>query len=170
MYKGENGIDKLNKLMQELVNPADENKNEIKYGEVVYREGDKILQLVNDVDNNVFNGDIGYIKGIYRKERDNIILIDFMGTEVEYRQDEYINFTHGYVISVHKSQGSEYDNVVVILSESFKRMFYNRLIYTAVTRAKKGLIIIGKESSMNTSINAIYSSNRISALFNLINE
>ena len=93
-----------------------------------------------------------------------------MGTEVEYRQDEYINFTHGYVISVHKSQGSEYDNVVVILSESFKRMFYNRLIYTAVTRAKKGLIIIGKESSMNTSINAIYSSNRISALFNLINE
>jgi len=170
MYKGENGIDKLNKLMQELVNPYDDNKNEIKYGEVIYREGDKILQLVNDVDNNVFNGDIGYIKEIYRKERDNIILIDFMGTEVEYRQDEYINFTHGYVISVHKSQGSEYDNVVVILSESFKRMFYNRLIYTAVTRAKKGLIIIGKESSMNTSINAIYSSNRISALFNLINE
>ena len=170
MYKGENGIDKLNKLMQELVNPEDEDKKEIKYGEVFYREGDKILQLVNDVDNNVFNGDIGYIKDIYRKERDNIILIDFMGTEVEYRQDEYINFTHGYVISVHKSQGSEYDNVVVILSESFKRMFYNRLIYTAVTRAKKGLIIIGKESSMNTSINAIYSSNRISALFNLINE
>ena len=170
MYKGENGIDKLNKLLQDLINPESEDKEEYKYGEIIYRVGDKVLQLVNDVENNVFNGDIGYITDIYREEKDNVILIDFMGNTIEYRNEDFINFTHGYAISVHKSQGSEYDNVVVILSESFKRMFYNKLIYTAVTRAKKSLIIIGKTSSMNISINTNYSSNRICALYNLINE
>lgn len=169
MYKGENGIDNLNKLLQELINPSDDEKNEVKYGEVIYREHDKVLQLVNDVDNNVFNGDIGYINKIYRKENDTIIEVDFMGNLVEYRKEDYNNFTHGYAISVHKSQGSEYDNIVVILAEGFKRMFYNRLIYTAVTRAKSSLIILGSTDSMNTSINS-GSASRISALYNLINE
>lgn len=170
MYKGENGIDNLNKLMQELINPYEEDKDEVKYGNLIYRENDKVLQLINDVDNNVFNGDIGYINKIYRRDKEDIIEVDFMGNMVEYKKDDWSSFTHGYVISVHKSQGSEYDNVVIILSEAHRRMFYNKLIYTAVTRAKKTLLIIGKENSMNVSINSDYADSRITSLYNLINE
>lgn len=160
MYKGENGIDNLNILMQQIFN--NNSSKEIKVGNKVYKENDKVIQLVNDVDNNVFNGDIGYIRSI--NEIESTIEIDFIDSIVTYKKDKFDNFSHAYAISIHKSQGSEYDNVVIILSKSFKRMFYNKLIYTAVTRAKKGLILIGELSSLNESIKNQYATNRISKL------
>lgn len=157
MYKGYNGIDSLNDLMAEIFNP-DEKKYII--NDKYFRVNDKVIQLVNDVDNNVFNGDIGYIKDIYYEDKKMVVVIDYMGNLVEYKSGEFDKFNLAYAVSVHKSQGSEYDNVVIILARSFNRMFYNKLIYTAVTRAKKSLIILGSLDSLNLSVRTLYSANR----------
>ena len=134
MYKGINGIDNINNILAEIFNGDNEPH---KFGDKYYRVNDKVIQLVNDVENNVFNGDIGYIKNIIHVNDKICINIDFSGTEVLYTTGDTDKFTLAYAISIHKSQGSEYDNVVVLLASSFKRMFYNKLIYTAVTRAKE---------------------------------
>ena len=157
MYKGYNGIDNLNKVMAEIFNPR---KEKYTINNEYYCVGDKVIQLVNDVDNNVFNGDIGYIREISYVGKKLVVTIDYMGNVVEYSSGEFDKFTLSYAISIHKSQGSEYDNVVVILAKSFSRMFYNKLIYTAVTRAKSSLIIIGSIDSLNKSVGTLYATNR----------
>jgi len=146
MYAGVNGIDNINKVLQDVFNPVELNKKEIKYGDVVYRENDKILQLVNDPDNNVFNGDIGVIKNIEFKGKSGKpeMTIDYDSNIVTYTSKDFNKFKHGFIISIHKSQGSEFELVIMPVSSSYKRMLYKKLIYTAVTRAKKKLIIIGE--------------------------
>ncbi len=165
MYKGENGIDNINSVMQGIFNPSSVGKNETVIRDVVYREGDKVIQLVNDVDNNIYNGDTGYIKRIIN-DKSPVILIDYGGNVVTYKKGKFDEFTHAYAISVHKSQGSEYDTVIVVIPSNMKRMLYNKLIYTAVTRAKKGLIIIGTLDSFNYAIKESYSENRLTSLRN----
>ena len=83
-----------------------------------------------------------------------------MNHDVVYKSGEFDRFTLAYAISIHKAQGSEYDNVVIVLASSFKRMFYNKLIYTAVTRAKQSLIIIGSIKSFNESVKTLYANDR----------
>lgn len=163
MYKGENGIDNINKVMQNIFNKSDRNKREIVIRDIVYRENDKVLQLVNDVDNNIFNGDTGYIKRIINGKNPSIE-VDFNGNLVHYNKPKFDEFTLAYAISVHKSQGSEYDHTLLVLPNSMKRMLYNKLVYTAVTRAKKSLIIIGSLESLNYSIRTTSSENRITSL------
>lgn len=157
MYKGINGIDNINKMMSDLYN-----KESTKYliGDKYYKINDKVIQLVNDVENNVFNGDIGYIHDIRKVDNQLFIEIDYMGNRVIYTSKDSDKFNLAYAVSIHKSQGSEYDNVVVVLAKSFSRMFYNKLIYTAVTRAKKSLIILGSIESLNKSIKTLYATNR----------
>ncbi len=157
MYKGINGIDNLNEIMAEIFN-GKEVKHQI--GDKYYRVNDKVIQLVNDVENNVFNGDIGYIKDIDYVDKKMVVTIDFMGNKVIYKQGEFDRFTLAYAISIHKAQGSEYDNVVVVLAKSFRRMFYNKLIYTGITRAKKSLILIGDIDSFNKSVQTTYAEKR----------
>ena len=140
MYKGINGIDSLNSMMASIFNPESE---KFVIGDKYYRINDKVIQLVNDVDNNVYNGDIGYIRNIYYLDKKMVVEIDYSGNVVEYKSGEFDKFNLAYAVSIHKSQGSEYANVVIILARSFNRMFYNKLIYTAVTRAKSSLIILG---------------------------
>lgn len=150
MYAGVNGIDNINKVLQDVFNPVELNKREIKYGDIVYRENDKVLQLVNDPDNNVFNGDIGIIKTINpRGTKSGIpeITIDYYGTIVTYTSKDFNKFKHGFIISIHKSQGSEFELVIIPISSSYKRMLYKKLIYTGITRAKKRLILIGEPMS-----------------------
>ncbi len=161
MYKGLNGIDNLNNLMADIFNPDNE---KYQIGDKYYRVGDKVIQLINDVENNVFNGDIGYIKSINIINKKMVVIIDYLGNEVIYKSGEFDRFTLAYAISIHKAQGSEYDNVVVVLAKSFKRMFYNKLIYTAVTRAKQSLIIIGSIESFNESVKTLYAINRSTLL------
>lgn len=144
MYKGINGIDNLNVILQNIFNPRSNNKNEIKYGDVIYREKDKILQLTNMPDENVFNGDIGEIISVSKNE----ILIDFDSNIVRYTPTNYINFKHGYAISIHKSQGSEFDTVVLPVVKDYSLMLYKKLYYTAVTRAKRKLYIVGESNSL----------------------
>ena len=163
MYKSLNGIDNLNIMLQELFNPKSDKKKEIKLRDITFRECDKVLQLVNDPDNNVYNGDIGYIEDIIiskDKKIINQININYDGNIVEYTPDKFINFRHGYAISIHKAQGSEFDMVIMPITNSFKRMLYNKLIYTAVTRAKKSLVILGSINSFNESVQTTYSTNR----------
>ena len=172
MYKSINGIDNLNKILQDVMNPKDPSKNEINSGEIVYREGDKILQLVNDSDNSVSNGDIGYIESITladkNKSKKNEVVVNFFGNRVIYTPKDFKNITHGYAISVHKSQGGEFRMVIMPLSSSFKRMLYNKLIYTAVTRAKEKLILVGDPSAFIYGIKNDYVENRKTSLKELI--
>ncbi len=157
MYKGINGIDNLNNVMANIFNPSKETFTIL---DKQYRVNDKVIQLVNDVDNNVYNGDIGYIKSIEYIDNKVVVEIDYNGNVVEYKSGEFDKFSLAYAVSIHKSQGSEYDNVVVILAKSFARMFYNKLIYTAVTRAKSSLIILGSLDSLNKSTQTNYGNNR----------
>lgn len=147
MYKSINGIDVLNKYLQKIFNPPSEKKNELVFTENTYRVGDKVLQLVNDTENNVYNGDLGYITDIIDSKKSNSkkneIVIDFDGNSVIYTPDKFINIRHGYAISIHKAQGSEFPLVIMPIVNNFNRMLYNKLIYTGVTRAKKSLIIVG---------------------------
>ena len=148
MYKGENGIDNLNKILQEVFNP-NLGQDFIKYGDVIYRANDKILKLENDPDNNVFNGDIGYITSINDKE----MTIDFDGTIVKYRSKDFNTIKHGYAISIHKAQGSEFKIVIMPVSPSYKFMLYKKIIYTGVTRAKQSLIIVGSKEAFLYAVN-----------------
>ena len=157
MYKSLNGIDNLNKLLQHIFNKEDVKKNELEFSDVTYRVGDKVLQLVNDPDNNVYNGDIGYISAIINSKKSaskrNEIWVDFDGNVVTYTPDKYINIRHGYAISVHKAQGSEFPMVIMPIVNSFNRMLYNKLIYTAVTRAKKVLMLVGDPRAFLNGVN-----------------
>lgn len=162
IYKGPNGIDNLNKVLREVFNPLT-NQNEIKIGDIVYREKDKVLQLVNNPDVNVYNGDIGYITSITKanaSKKGEIVTINFEGTYVTYTKEDMKDVIHAYAITIHKSQGSEFPHVIVPIERHYQKMLYNKLIYTAVSRAKKSLVIIGESDSLKYAINNNYSNNR----------
>ncbi|MBE6154239.1 MAG: ATP-dependent RecD-like DNA helicase [Firmicutes bacterium] len=166
MYKGENGIDNLNISLQELFNPYSETKEEIRIGEVTFRENDKVLQLQNNPDCNVFNGDIGYIRSINKKttKSKDTIIIDFEGNKVEYSRDDMFQVKHAYAITIHKSQGSEFSHVILPISRGYYKMLYNKLIYTGVSRAKKSLVIIGEEQFFMMAVKNDYASTRKTSL------
>lgn len=147
MYRGVNGIDAINLQVQELFNPKSPKKNEIVINDIVFRENDKVIQLTNMPDDNVFNGDIGLIKQIKVSPKKEVT-IDFDGNEVVYHASDFANFKHAYAISIHKSQGSEFDTVIVPLVKSYGKMLYRKLIYTGVTRAKKKLYLVGDIESL----------------------
>lgn len=150
MYKTLNGIDNINNRLQNILNKKNINKKEISVGEVTYREGDKVIQLTNMPDDNVYNGDIGIIEKINIKPRE--IHINFDGNIVRYTPSNFNKFKLAYAISIHKSQGSEFDIVVIPIVNSFKKMLYKKLIYTGVTRSKKKLYIIGEYNSLLMAI------------------
>ena len=156
MYKGENGIDTLNKELQAVFNPKAPEKREIKSGNIIFREKDKILQLVNMPDENVFNGDIGVIKyikyGNTSKSKKDEIYVDFDGNLVKYTSKDFSKIKHGFIISIHKSQGSEFEMVIMPMAHSYRRMLYKKLVYTGVTRAKRKLIIIGEPEAFALSV------------------
>lgn len=147
MYKGINGIDNLNKILQNIFNPKSKNKKELVVGDVTYRECDKVLQLVNMPDEKIFNGDIGIISSIDNKE----IIVDFDINQVRFTPQSFNKFKHGYAVSIHKSQGSEFDTVVVPIVREYNKMLYRKLYYTAITRCKKKLTLIGSISSLESA-------------------
>jgi exodeoxyribonuclease V alpha subunit len=157
MYRGPAGIDRLNVLLQEIFNPnPDGKRKEIAFADVKYRIGDKVLQLVNQPENNVFNGDIGEIISIiYAKEnteKQDMIYISFEGNEVTYTKQDLNQITHAYCCSVHKSQGSEFPIVILPVTRSYYRMLRRNLIYTAITRSKQSLILCGEEDALRMGV------------------
>ena len=145
MYQGMNGIDVLNELLQKYFNPSDVLKKELRVGKTVYRENDKILQLKNQNEDDVYNGDIGTLLDVELKNNvtSSKLIVGYDDNIVEYTAKDFVNITHAYCISIHKSQGSEYPLIILPISFAYQRMLAKNLIYTAITRAKQKLIIIG---------------------------
>lgn len=168
MYKTINGIDNLNMIVQNIFNPKNSKKEEMTIGDTVYREGDKVIELVNMPDDNVYNGDIGIIERIDTINKE--ILIDYDGNSVKYTKNNLKNFKLGYVISIHKSQGSEFPIVIMPLLNEYNRMLYRKLIYTGVTRAKNNLFILGEGEAIKKAINNNLSLERKTSLLMIINE
>lgn len=173
MYKGENGIDNLNIILQGLFNPPSDKKGEIRMGDVIYRVGDKVLQLVNDPDNNIYNGDIGYVLKTNPAVKDKVLVVNFYGSAVYYKREDLINLKHAYAITIHKSQGSEFDHVIMPVTMNYGRMLYNKLLYTGVSRTKKSLTMLGSPQAFYMGTNNDYSLNRktnlVETLMNKIN-
>ncbi|MDP4083405.1 MAG: ATP-dependent RecD-like DNA helicase [Bacillota bacterium] len=157
MYKGPAGIDRLNVILQEIFNPnPDGTRKELSFGDVKYRIGDKVLQLINQPESNVFNGDIGEIVSIFysreNTEKQDMVVISFEGTEVTYTRNDLNQITHAYCCSVHKSQGSEFPIVILPITRSYYRMLRRNLIYTAITRSKQFLILCGEEDALRLGV------------------
>ncbi|WP_337050405.1 ATP-dependent RecD-like DNA helicase [Priestia megaterium] len=156
MYKGPAGIDKLNEVLQELFNPVSEQRRELKHGDITYRVGDKVLQLVNQPDSNVFNGDMGEIVSVFfakeNTEKQDMLVISYEGNEVTYTKQDFNQITHAYCCSIHKSQGSEFPIVVLPIVKSYYRMLRRNLLYTAVTRSKQFLILCGEDEAFQLGV------------------
>lgn len=151
MYKTMNGIDVFNLELQEIFNPKSPRKKELIINGITFRENDKVIQLSNMPDDNVFNGDIGIISHIESGSKKSIT-IDFDGNEVHYTPSNFNKFKHAYAISIHKSQGSEFDVVVMPMTNGYHKMLYRKLVYTGVTRAKKKLCLLGEVDAFTSAI------------------
>ncbi|WNB93311.1 ATP-dependent RecD-like DNA helicase [Bacillus sp. NEB1478] len=174
MYKGPLGIDRLNMELQRLFNPEKVKQRQLQVGQAFYRKGDKVLQLVNQPEDHVFNGDIGEIAAIiYAKEntdKEDQIVISFDEIEVTYKRNEFHHFTHAFCCSIHKSQGSEYPIVILPIVKSYYRMLKRNLIYTAITRSKEYLILCGEEEAFSWAISRSDESERYSGLKHRLKE
>ena len=148
MYRGTAGIDAINQLMQELLNPLQKGQISFEASQFQYRTGDKVIHLVNDAEVNVFNGDLGYITDLipakYTESKQDEMMIDFDGNEISYPRNEWYKIRLAYAMSIHKSQGSEFPVVILPITSASKRMLERNLIYTAITRAKSKLILLGE--------------------------
>lgn len=151
IYKNRNGIYAINDHLQKLWNPKSPSKKEIEGNEGIYREKDKVIQLSNMKDESVFNGDIGIINRI-KLLGNKELYIDYDGNLVKYTKSMLQNFTLGYAISIHKSQGSEFDTVLIPFTFDYRKMLYRKLIYTGVTRCKKKLILVGDINALEQAI------------------
>ncbi|MDD3015588.1 MAG: ATP-binding domain-containing protein, partial [Lactococcus chungangensis] len=126
------------------------------FQETVFRQGDKVLHLVNEAALDVFNGDIGEITDLvpdkYTESKQDEIVMSFDGNEVIYPRGEWYKITLAYAMSIHKSQGSEFPSVIVPMVSSYSRMLERNLLYTAITRAKQSLILLGDSRSFQTAV------------------
>ena len=165
MYKGINGIDNINNKIQELYNPKT-NNNEIVIVETIFRENDKVICLTNQIDEDIYNGDIGIIEEVNNIKKE--LLIDFDGIKCRITKSNFKDIKLAYAISIHKAQGSEFNTVVIPICRAYSKMLYQKLIYTAVTRAKQNLFLIGSFDSLVYATNNNISSLRKSSLKEII--
>ena len=151
MYRGQAGIDHINQLMQDLINPVVKEQLIFEATDGQYRQGDRVIHLVNDAESNVFNGDLGYITDLlpakYADSKQDELTINFDGNEIVYQRSEWYKIRLAYAMSIHKSQGSEFPVVILPITSSSHRMLQRNLIYTAITRAKNKLILLGEKSA-----------------------
>jgi exodeoxyribonuclease V alpha subunit len=155
MYKGELGIDSFNQLLQKTFNG--QRKHGMKFGDKTFYVGDKVIQLVNDPERLIMNGDIGIVHDIRTNQDDEqILVVKFDDNQVIYNQSDLDELNLAYAISIHKSQGSEYKIVMIPMVKSYMHMLKKELIYTAITRAKQYLIMLGDMTLLK------YAANRIS--------
>ena len=156
MYRGPAGIDQINQLMQDLINPSEKDQLVFEAPDCQYRQGDKIIHLVNDAESNVFNGDLGYITDLlpakYTDSKQDELTINFDGNEIVYQRSEWYKIRLAYAMSIHKSQGSEFPVVILPITKSSHRMLQRNLIYTAITRAKSKLILLGEFSAFQFAV------------------
>lgn len=147
MQRGEAGAQNMNTILQEALNPSEVT---VKYGGTVYRLNDKVMQIKNNYDKNVFNGDMGTIVKIDME--DKTLVIRFDGNDVEYDATELDEVVLAYATTVHKSQGSEYKIVVAPLTLQHYMMLQRNLLYTCVTRAKKVFVLVGARKAVGIAV------------------
>ena len=156
MYRGQAGIDRLNELAQQAYNPPANGRQEVDFRGLTFRVGDKVLQLVNVPEKNIFNGDIGKITAIESGrtvgKKNESITVDFDGNEVSYSRMEWNQLRLAYCISIHKAQGSQFKMVLLPIVQQFSRMLQRNLLYTAITRAAEKLVLIGEPYAVVTSV------------------
>ena len=173
MKKTELGAIELNKLAQDILNPKSSNKKEKEFASKTFRVGDKVMQIVNNYDKRttvdgigfegVYNGDIGYIIDIDFETEEMLVKFDD-DRVVAYEFDELEQLEHAYAVTIHKSQGSEFDYVILPLFIGYKKLFTRNLLYTAITRAKKMLIVVGSKKIMNYMVDNIEEKRRKTGL------
>ncbi|MDR1467505.1 MAG: ATP-dependent RecD-like DNA helicase [Oscillospiraceae bacterium] len=176
--KGVLGTFELNKSLQNVVNPSDENKSEIKIGDVLFREGDKVMQTKNNYDltfdcsgstrNGVFNGDIGILKNIDKMAQ--VADIEFEGCLVRYNMDQILEVSLAYATTVHKSQGSEFRAVIMPMFPGPEQLYYRKLLYTAITRARSLLILVGRKNVASSMIRNDRKTRRCSGLYHMLSD
>ena len=156
MYGGAGGIDVLNNALQAAFNPQDGTKREYRSGYVTFRTGDKVLQLKNQPDDDVYNGDIGILEEILEAsetaDKTPVLVVNFDENYVEYTPETIPNITLAYCISVHKAQGSEYPAVIMPMSGQQAILLQRKLIYTGVTRARRRLVLIGEQNAFEKGV------------------
>lgn len=159
MYRGTAGIDRLNLILQEILNPKkSDRQKEVEFRQQHFRIGDKVLHLVNSPENNVFNGDIGTITGIdlandpHSKVKSDQLTIAFEQTEVTYQRNDWNRLTLAYCMSIHKAQGSEFRLVILPMVAQYSRMLQRNLLYTAVTRAADMLVLVGEPAAFKACV------------------
>lgn len=168
MYRGSAGVDQLNKHLQRIMNPPlQPNPKKIMVRDQEFRIGDKVLQLVNAPENNVFNGDIGEIVGMISKGANQHIIVNFDDTEVTYSKTDWNQLTLAYCISIHKSQGSEFKMIIMPLVNQFSRMLQRNLLYTGITRASSFLILLGEQSAYQTAVEHVASNRKTTLILRL---
>lgn len=171
--KTELGTIQLNEKLQEILNPKSDYRNQIEYKGKIFREKDKVMQIINNYDKKysiegkffegIYNGDIGYIKMIDKEEEKLYVEFDDERL-ISYDFDELDELEHSYAITIHKSQGSEFDYVILPIFTGYKKLLTRNLLYTAMTRAKKMLVIVGNRSVINYMVDNLDSRNRKTGL------
>ncbi|MDO6573358.1 MULTISPECIES: SF1B family DNA helicase RecD2 [Staphylococcus] len=173
MYKGNAGIKRLNQILQSILNPKEKDTREIEFGDVVFRKGDKVLQLVNRPNDNIFNGDIGVIVGIFWAKENalnkDVLVVDFEGNEITFTRQDMLELTHAYCTSIHKSQGSEFPIVIMPIVKQYFRMLQRPILYTGLTRAKQSLVLLGDPQAFDIGLNT-NGQKRLTQLFTLLKQ
>lgn len=158
----------LNVVLQRIANPGISVNDEINIGNTIFRKGDKVMQVSNNYDKGVYNGDEGIIKLVSKEQKK--LLVDYQGHEVEYSKIEFDQLKHSYCITVHKAQGRECPIVIMVVTNFHSAMLIRNLFYTGVTRAKQRMIIIGDEEAVKYAIRNTKGTERFSALCERLKE
>jgi exodeoxyribonuclease V alpha subunit len=161
MRRSELGANNLNARLQEVLNPARPGPEVQRYG-WTFRVGDKVLQTVNNYQKEIFNGDIGRVAAIDLVNQE--LTVDYDGRTVDYDFGELDELALAYVLSVHKSQGSEYPAVIIPLHTQHFLMLQRNLLYTAITRGKKLVVIVGSRRALSLAVRRQDTAERYTAL------
>jgi exodeoxyribonuclease V alpha subunit len=164
MIRGTLGTLNLNRVIQQAANPEKEGKAQLAVGERIFREGDRVIHRRNNYDLGVFNGDIGKIHSIDNRKLAMVVIFAPEGKYVEYEKDDIVELDLAYAITIHKSQGSEFEAVILpVLTQHFKMLFRN-LIYTGLTRARKLAVLVGTRKALAMAVRQEDTANRQTAL------
>ena len=155
MHRGSVGVSELNQRLQETLNPPAPGKLEVRQGHRVFRAGDRVMQIINNYDHQVFNGDLGRLARLDMEE--SVAHVEFDDRTIDYDFAEMDQLVHAYAISIHKSQGSEFPVVVIPILNQHYLMLQRNLLYTAVTRARKLVVLVGSRQAIGIAV----SNNRI---------
>ena len=153
MYHGNGGIINLNDILQEIMNPPKAKSKQVEAHNENFRIGDRVLQLQNNPEKDIYNGQIGKVVGIDDHSSDKCLIANFDEREVEFNKKDLSDLTRAYAITIHKSQGSEFPLVVLNLTMQNYVMLKRNLLYTAITRAEKNLVLVGEPRAYITALN-----------------